>query len=286
MRMFRSISWVMLFCTLGLHLRSTRCTTPPMHSGVWVSTYGSVLLRAFPDYRACLQTHSRTAYVDVYTNGPTFASDVGRDPLGYLQNLEVLKKENYEVYAWFQDGLALDTLTPQTEALVFPEKIDRKYWLDITNPAARAYILNIFRDFRRAYPDTPVHLDDHWAVPHQFGDHEAALTKLTREVVALTGPVSLSAHPLNFSREKYNLDWGYWAEAGLLEEFILQNYVPANFALELTTLQHQTANWSIPVKIGVYGGPGFVARDVEVQIRAVQAADLPVVLFPWKAFYF
>ena len=235
MRILRSLLLSVFLLGIGTHLYTTRKITPPAHSGVWVSTYGSILLRVFSGYRRTLHTHS---------------------------------------------------LTPQTESLVFPEKVNNKYWLDITRPAARAYILDIFREFRRAYPDLPVHLDDHWAVPARFGPHAEAVTSLTHEVAAVTGPVSLSAHPLAYARAKYSMDWVRWHDEGLLEEFILQNYVPANFEAHLETLRAQTAAWSIPVKVGVYGGPGLTARDLQAEIGELRAEDIPVVLFPWKAFYF
>ena len=155
MRIFRSLLLSAALLGIGAHLYTTRQVIPPTHSGVWVSTYGSILLRVFPGYRRTLHTHSRTAYVDVYTNGPTFATATRRDPLGKCQDLRALQSADYQVYAWFQDGLALDSLTTQTESLVFPEKVDNKYWLDITRPAARGVYSGYFPRVSPRLPGPP-----------------------------------------------------------------------------------------------------------------------------------
>lgn len=271
---------------LGMQIFAYKPVNVPDHSGVWISTHGSALLTLFPGYKKRLEEQVDRVYIDVYTNGTTFISRAPWDPLGALQHLDWHENSSYTVYAWFQDGLSLDSLNNTTKDLVFDRKIRGKYWLDISKPRARMYILGIMRDFVSTHPHITVHLDDHWAVPKEFGDFSNELTDLTERVVNITGPVSVSGLPLGYTRREHNIDWHTWCKKGFLKEFVLQNYVPAHFEYETEVFLRQTNNWSIPTSVGIYGGAGLKERNIASQISYLQGKNIEPVLFPWKAFYF
>jgi hypothetical protein len=172
-------------------------------------------------------------------------------------------------YDWFEDGLSLNYLTNETRHLVFENKVDGKYWLDISKPESRFYILNKFRIYRIKYPNRTVHLDDHWAIPNDYGDYGNYLNILTKDVSSVIGPISLSVLPLNYSIRHYNANWKLWLDTGYLNEIILQNYVDKNFDYELLEFKHNTKNYKGLIGVGVYIRQSDSKESLEIKKRRI-----------------
>jgi hypothetical protein len=157
--------------------------------------------------------------------------------------------KNRNIYYWYEDGLSLNYLTEYTEHLVFDEKIDDKYWLDIRKPEARKYIINKLKN----RGGVKIHLDDHWAIPKQYGlEYTKLLNDLTIELVKEVGPISISVLPLNYARSNYNVDWQYWLDNQLLSEIILQNYSVNNFDYEILQFKNNVKYFEGNKGIGIY----------------------------------
>ena len=212
-----------------------------------------------------LEDSYERAYVNVYTNYNRWQGTP-------------LQKDHI---AWFEDGLSLDKLTKETEHLVFKEKYNNKYWLDISKSEAREYILNLFKDFRKEYDNT-VHLDDHWAVPSVYGNYARHLTRLTKQVEEIVGPISLSVHNKNYALKKYNQDWESWLKSSYLQEIILQNYVEQSFMMNLKNFEDDVKNYKVNYAIGIYAGEITNPRDIKNLIYEVESRGLDVVLFPFR----
>ena len=153
------------------------------------------------------------------------------------------------IYAWYEDGLSLNWIDNKTKSLVFPFKVDGKYWLDIRNPKTKEYILKKLIKSNSKYP---IHLDDHWAIPIEYGDYQKELNDLTKELYNNIGPFSISVLPYNYAKTNYNVDWTYWLANNLLSEIVLQNYVPNNFEYEVEIFYQLTKKYNLPKKMGIY----------------------------------
>lgn len=174
------------------------------------------------------------------------------------------------IYDWYEDGLSLNFLTLETRSLVFSHKIDGKYWFDIKNPETRKYILDRFKKYKTKYPKGKIHLDDHWSIPAQYGDYTKELNNLTKEIINITGPLSISVLPLNYSKAKYNANWLYWIENYAIEEVILQNYAEDNFDYEVSIFYNQVNKIPVKKRVGVYIRP---------QNKLVGASPFPIYIF-------
>ncbi len=157
--------------------------------------------------------------------------------------------KNRNIYYWYEDGLSLNYLTHYTKHLVFDKKVDGKYWLDINKPEARRYIINKLKSRGKVN----IHLDDHWAIPKQYGpQYTNLLNDLTLELVNKVGPISFSVLPLNYAKANYNTDWKYWLDNGWVSEIILQNYAANNFDYEISQFKNNTRHFEGNKGIGIY----------------------------------
>lgn len=169
-----------------------------------------------------------------------------KSDLDFIKFNSSLKNRN--IYYWYEDGLSLNYLTPYTKKLVFPFKVDGKYWLDISKPEAKRYILTKLT----SQNDYKIHLDDHWAIPYQYGDYSKELNLLTKELVNKLGPISLSVLPSKYAKQKYNVDWKLWLDNNYLSEIILQNYTEKNFDYELKIFKKEVEDFKGIKAVGVY----------------------------------
>lgn len=155
-------------------------------------------------------------------------------------------------YNWYEDGLSLNFINNNTKGLVFDKKVDGKYWLDISKPQTKIYILNKFKLYKLKYPKNKLHLDDHWSIPSIYGNYQNDLNELTKELYLLLGPFSISVLPLNYSVTNYNANWNMWIQQGYISEIILQNYVEDNFDYELYLFDTLTSSYKITRGCGIY----------------------------------
>lgn len=138
-----------------------------------------------------------------------------------------------------------------------------------------------------------IQLDDHWAVPIQFGRKEKELTELTRKVrqemkeVNDTLHLTLSPNPINHARGKYNQNWTLWASEGLLDEVILQAYredaastTAAVYNSGLNGLQDRLI--TTVVVYGGYKSSTTGTQPIKEQIVAVQNMGHNVAVFTWE----
>jgi uncharacterized lipoprotein YddW (UPF0748 family) len=179
----------------------------------------------------------------------------------------------HNIYAWFEDGLSLNYLTSETKKLVFSFKTEGKYWLDISKPKTREYILNKIKKFHNKY-QVNIHLDDHWAIPKIYGNFETDLNNLTKKVFDVVGSLSISVLPKEYARNNYNVNWLYWLNNNLVNEIVLQNYVTNNIDLEIQNFHKLVKQYSINSSIGFYTG-----RYNKSHIESVNKLKMGVFIF-------
>jgi len=172
--------------------------------------------------------------------------------------------------------------------------IDKHWWLDPNNPQVQEYFVNLLTEVVRAYPDLyGIQLDDHWGIPVQFGNKMEAMTELTRQVVAAVRKIrpdlviSLSPNPLGFSRKKYAQDWLAWINEELINELVMQLYLPtsAEVALAMNNSILAQISPNIDVAVGIYAG-GLRGQkplaEIQQQISTVKQYGYGYAIFPWK----
>lgn len=230
---------------------------------VWLSREASILIN-LPILSNLDDTYSK-AYVNVYTNNDRW---------------KYIKLQDNHI-AWFENGLSIDILTSETKNLVFEERVNNKYWIDISKPESKKYILDMFKKFRSQYNNV-VHLDDHWAIPSVYGNYTEELTSLTKDVVNIIGPISLSVHPKKYALEKYNQDWKSWLRLNLVSEIVLQNYVRSSFTDNLNQFEKDVRPYNVDYSIGVYLGEVISPLEVKDLVKEVEERDIKVALFPFR----
>lgn len=233
---------------------NTQCSN---NNGIWVGAESSIPL-------TLLRTNNFISnYKNVYLKSNLHITPVPK--LSSCQN----------VYSWYEDGLSLNFLTPSTKPLVFKEKVDGKYWFDISKEETRSYILKKFKNYNKEYP---IHLDDHWSIPTQYGDYTKELDSLTKEVVDIIGPFSLSVLPFPYSLDKYNVNWIQWINKGYISEIILQNYVPKNFKVDLLKFDKQTKDLNIKRSIGLYQRKKSLQKEIDI----IKGYDMSYSIFSYR----
>ncbi|ANV85981.1 hypothetical protein AWQ21_15495 (plasmid) [Picosynechococcus sp. PCC 7003] len=230
--------------------------------------------------------------------------------LPFFRPLQSMAKESrrqgLKPFAWFEFGLMLpaddalakkhpDWLLKLPDGTTAIENTGiQTVWLDPAHPEVQAYILSHMNEILKAKDLAGIQLDDHWAIPREFGEHRAALTALTQKVhdhIKAKNPeliLSLSPNAYDFSREKYNQDWLPWVQQGLVDEVVIQVYRPTPEAVAQTikTSGIETAAQYVPVGIGLYTGyrqgQPFTPDAIDQQIEVVEQKDFGYALFSWE----
>jgi uncharacterized lipoprotein YddW (UPF0748 family) len=166
-------------------------------------------------------------------------------------------------------------------------------WLDPSHPEVQAYILGHVDDILKEKALAGIQLDDHWAVPKQFGDRRRALTELTRQVhqhIKAKNPdlvLSLSPNSYQFARTQYNQDWLFWVKQGIVDEVVVQVYraTPAEVQQAVAASGIHHASRYVPVGVGLFTGfkaKPFTIQPIQEQIKTVNNQGLGYVLFCWE----
>lgn len=253
----------------------------------------------------------------------------GRDVLTTL--IKVSQAKGLSVIPWLEYGL----MTPHNSQLAKsypdwltigqsgiksiketpPEEINNAFvnkvaWLNPLHPQVQEFMKALIVEIVSNYNVDGIQLDDHFAMPVQFGydaftvevyqqEHQGKspptdcfnpewmrwradkitdlMAKIYQAVKAVkpNAKISLSPNSQAFAYKYYLQDWESWVKKGLVDELILQVYRddPDSFMAEISSPSVQFALSQIPVAIGISTG---TSRDsVEIaqikdQVRMVR----------------
>jgi uncharacterized lipoprotein YddW (UPF0748 family) len=242
----------------------------------------------------------------------------GRDAFTTLVKLSNAKK--LSVIPWFEYGL----MTPHNSQLAKkypdwltigqsgiksiketpPEEINNRFvnkvaWLNPLHPQVQEFIKALILEIVSNYNVDGIQLDDHFAMPVQFGydaftvevyqqEHQGKsppkdifnpewmrwrADKITDFMVSIhqavkkvkpNAKISLSPNSQAFAYKYYLQDWESWVKKGLVDELILQVYRddPDSFMAEISAPSVQFALSQIPVVIGI--STGTLRDSVEI----------------------
>ena len=253
------------------------------YNRIYLSTYG-IIGTIYPSK----QIKSHPLFVPPFT-----------DPLNAAQ-LEA-KRQGLKLYAWLEYGLMLPLqseiarqhpdwlLKTSTGETIVNDFV----WLNPEHPQVQSYILNLITEVSQYSNLEGIQLDDHWAVPKQFGNKTQALTRLTAKVhqhLTALNPkmiLSLSPNPYHFSLNHYNQDWLTWVNQGYIDEVVLQVYRPtaAQFKSAIASSSIEEISDSVPVAIGIYAGSlNQLAspKQIKEQIEISQQLGYGFSIFCWE----
>lgn len=200
-----------------------------------------------------------------------------------LLNIISLKENScHQKYAWYENGLSMNFINKEIKNLVFQEKVDGKYWLDISKPEARNYFLHQFKELRKEHKNI-IHLDDHFAIPSAYGDYRQEINSLAHEVYQIGGKFSLSVLPQKYALTKYNQDWEYFLQQGYLSEIIIQNYVEKNFDKNLKEFRETVEKYHVSYSIGVYAGEVGNPRNINKRVASLKSNNISYTVFPFRS---
>lgn len=199
-----------------------------------------------------------------------------------LKIIDLTESSCSRKYAWYENGLSMNFINEKTKDLVFKEKVDGKYWLNISRPDAREYFLNQFKQLRKEHKNT-IHLDDHFAIPSIYGDYRKEIKALAHEVYKIGGKFSLSVLPQQYALTKYNQDWEYFLQQGYLSEIILQNYVEKNFDKNLAQFIETVERYHAPYSIGIYAGEVGSPRNINQWVESLKSKNINYTVFPFRS---
>lgn len=202
-----------------------------------------------------------------------------------LNIIDLEESSCHKKYAWYENGLSLNFVNEETKSLVFKNKVDNKYWLDISKPEARNYFLNQFKELRKEHNNV-IHLDDHFAIPSVYGDYRQEINSLAHEVYKIGGKFSLSVLPQQYALTKYNQDWEYFLQQGYLSEIILQNYVEKNFDKNLAGFRETVERYNVNYSIGIYAGEVGRPRDINKWVESLKSKNIKYRVFPFRSVLF
>jgi uncharacterized lipoprotein YddW (UPF0748 family) len=242
----------------------------------------------------------------------------GEDVLTKLVKLCQAKKMS--IIPWFEYGL----MTPHNSQLAksypdwltigqsgiksvketSPEEINNAFvnkvaWLNALHPQVQEFIKALIVEIVSNYNVDGIQLDDHFAMPVEFGydaftvelyqqEHQGKspptdpfnpewmrwradkITDFMAEIhqavkkVKPNAKISLSPNSQAFAYKYYLQDWESWVKKGLVDELILQVYRddPDSFMAEISTPAVQLALSQIPVGIGI--STGTLRDSVEI----------------------
>ncbi|MEB3341390.1 family 10 glycosylhydrolase [Okeania sp.] len=213
------------------------------------------------------------------------------------------RRQGLKPFAWFEYGMMLNPGNAIVEKhpdwllkTAKGETVENgNVWLDPANPKVQEYILGHIDDILKVKGLEGIQLDDHWAVPQIFGSNNQrhALTNLTQKVyshIKAKNPqlvVSVSPNPYNFAVSKYNQDWLWWVEQGIVDEIVLQIYRPTPEAViaSLSNSGIGTAADYVPVGVGIsatWNVIPFSLDTVQKQVAAVKQEGYGYSIFSWE----
>lgn len=236
------------------------------------------------------------------------------DPLkGIVQQAH---RQELRIIPWFEYGLMIPknhaiakqhpnwlSQTQQGKIHLPQGKFDQSEnmaWLNPAHPEVQKFITNLIVDVVKGYAIDGIQLDDHFAIPVEFGydnytvqlyrqEHNGSpppkniknpewmawrakkLTQLMTKIsqaVKVEKPqliISLSPNSLDFAYKNYLQDWGRWVKSGLLDEVVVQIYRNDIQAIqnELNNQQLLNIRSRVPTAIGLYTGPFLSPKPIQ-----------------------
>jgi uncharacterized lipoprotein YddW (UPF0748 family) len=318
--------------------------------GVWMTNYGAALnyyTTRLDDAIANIAKHRlNTIYPAVWNRGYTLhpsavAESVSGSSQDYMTSLPLLPfqdalselvkqahRQKLRIIPWFEYGL----MVPKNHAIAkrHPDWLtitqdgqialnDNMSWLNPCHPEVQQFITDLIIDVVKRYPVDGIQLDDHFALPVEFGydaytaelyrtEHNGNLppknpknsewmawraAKLTQLMAKISQSaraenpdiiISLSPNSLSFAYNKYLQDWDKWVDLGLLDEVILQVYREDLAAMrnELNNQELQNIKDKLPIAIGLYTGSFLSPKSfqkLQQEIQTVQKSDYAGVSF-------
>ncbi|PAX45749.1 glycoside hydrolase family 10 protein [Brunnivagina elsteri] len=309
--------------------------------GVWMTNYGAALsyyTTRLDDVIANIAKHRlNTIYPAVWNRGytlhpSTVAESVSGSSQNYMTSLPLLPfqdtlselvkqahRQKLRIIPWFEYGLVVpknhaiakrhpDWLTVTKSGKVALK--DNMAWLNPCHPQVQQFLTDLIVDVVKRYPVDGIQLDDHFALPVEFG-YDAYTAKLYRKEHNGNSPpqnpknpewmawragkltqlmakisksvkaenqdtiISLSPNSLSFAYNKYLQDWGKWVDLGLLDEVIVQVYREDLSAIsnELNNRELQKIKNKLPIAIGLYTGPFLSPKSIKNLQREIQVVQ-------------
>jgi uncharacterized lipoprotein YddW (UPF0748 family) len=320
--------------------------------GLYVLHHATVLDEVIHD--AAAKRHINRLYPCVWSRGQTlYPSKVaprvwsGGDIL--QSTLQSSQRQGVQVIPWFEYGLkltedsALARQHPEWlsrnqagNALINPQPRSRAPWTGLgrsltgadhvvmnpAHPEVQAFMVRLLTDVVSRYKVDGIQLDDHFALPVEFGydpytrqlfEQEMGyappsnfrdpewmrwradqLTRLMQKIsVALRQQkpnliISLSPNSPGFAYRESLQDWPTWVRQGYVDEVVLQAYRPSLPALQrvLADPLVLVLQRHVPIRAGLFAGPGFAAQPastIAAQIRTARRQQYDgFVLFTWE----
>lgn len=322
-KLVRLLRWPALFVGILLLLaafhRAPARTAKELDKmkGVWLTDVGAMGLTYSTLLDETLHHISKSGYDRVYFSvyglrGQLYPTKQRGDLLPKLPFPNLLgsmaresRRQGLKPYAWFEYGLMLpqddpvvknnpDWILTMTNGEQVIENHDiSMVWLDPSHPEVEAYILAHIDDILKEESLAGIQLDDHWAVPRQFGDYRRSLTSLTAKVherIKTRNPeleLSLSPNTYQFSLNHYNQDWLGWVRRGIVDDIVVQVYraTPSEVQQTVANSGIYTASRYVPVGVGLYAGPKakpFNVQAIHNQVTTVEDQNLGHSLFVWE----
>lgn len=322
-KLLQFLRWPALFLavllTVGACHRSPARTAQPQDRirGVWLTDVGTMALTYSTLLDEALHHLSQSGYNRVYFSvyglrGQLYPTQQRGEAIPKLPVINPMasmaresRRQGLKPYAWFEYGLMLPAhdlvvqrnpdwlLTMANGEQIIPNHGIAMVWLDPGHPGVQDYILGHIDDILREEALAGIQLDDHWAVPRQFGDRRRELTALTKKVqerIKAKNPdleLSLSPNTYRFSLNEYNQDWLSWVRQGIIDEVIVQVYRGSTAEVQQTINNSgiHTASRYVPVGVGLYTGrkvKPFDLKAVQSQVDTVEQHNLGHSLFVWE----
>jgi uncharacterized lipoprotein YddW (UPF0748 family) len=197
-------------------------------------------------------------------------------------------------------------------------------WLNPAHPGVQQYILTLVREVATACPIDGVQFDDHFVWPVAMGYdrftrqlyrretgfappadinnrywrrwRQQKLTNLLAQIrleVKATNPnaiISLAPGPYRQAYNRYLQNWDLWADSGLVDEVILQNYHSgrASFLAEFNHFTMRGIRPNIPVNVGLLAGFGRRSNslpELDFQLQEVRRRGFGVVYFYYEGLW-
>lgn len=321
--------------------------------GIWITNFGVALnyyTTRLDEAVANIAKHNlNTVYPAVWNRGYTlYPSNVAKKASGskqhYLTSLPLLpfqdalrelvkqtRRQHLRVIPWFEYGLMLPKNHPITRrhpewltrtasgSKVSNDNNENMSWLNPCHPEVQEFLTNLIVEVVKRYQVDGIQLDDHFALPVEFGydaytvqlykqEHSGKappknynnsewmawragkltqlMTKINKEVKAVRkdAVISLSPNSPDFAYSKYLQDWERWVNKGLLDEVIVQVYREdlASLKSELKNDDLLRIKNKIAVAIGLYTGPFLDAKPTEKvkqEVKIVQQSAYKGVSF-------
>jgi uncharacterized lipoprotein YddW (UPF0748 family) len=190
------------------------------------------------------------------------------------------------------------------------------------HPEVQAFMVKLLTDVVSRYNVDGIQLDDHFALPVEFGydpytrqlfEQEMGypppsnfrdsvwmrwradqLTRLMQKIsVALHQKkpnviISLSPNSPGFAYRESLQDWPTWVRRGFVDEVVLQAYRPTLPALQAVLADPQVLALQrhVPIRAGLFAGPGFAAQPASTIADQIQTARQQqydgFILFTWE----